>query len=74
MIWKRGVGEVKRLIPFEDLVSMFTNSRHEIGASTSFAELYAENVMYYMKPEGMMYFMKNENPEHHPIIKLLQRC
>ena len=65
---------VKSKIPFEDLVCMFTNSRREMGASTSFAELYAENVMYYMKPEGIMYFMQNENPEHRPLLKLLERC
>ena len=66
--------EVAYLVKLEDLVTMFTNSRHEIGASSSYAEMYAEITQFYMLPEGIVYFIRNENPEHRPIMKLLERC
>ena len=66
--------DVADLVRLEDLVTMFTKSRREIGASTSFAEMYAETTEFYMTPEGLLYFMRNVNPAHRSIIKLLEHC
>ena len=62
------------LVTDQDLISLFTTSRCEIGANSTYADLYVESTKFFMGLEGSVLHLKQDKSLNRNLVYLLLRC
>ena len=65
--------EALEKITKHDLISLFEKSRRNIGANSTYSEIYAEGVMFYMTPKYILEVNKLPGGKNKPLLVLLGR-
>ena len=66
--------DARMMVTLPDLIALFITSRHEMGANSTYADLYAEATMFYMSLEGSDLHVKQDQTGNRNLIYLFQRC
>ena len=62
------------LATLQELITLFTTSRHEMGANSTYADLYAEATIFFMGLKGSVSHLKQEKALHHNLVYIFERC